>query len=130
MKTDAALLYVLLTKNNLFVSVTDLSGAHTLYRNTGGQVAKNPRDKNSPFTINTMIRELSLFLLEAKIQALEMRVCMRSVVQGGEPVFNPHTMNIRRGLERIGITIYNEQNITPVPTDRVRAKYGRRGRRS
>jgi small subunit ribosomal protein S11 len=130
MRADTGILYVLVTRNNLFLTITDVTGAHTLYRTTGGQVAKNSRDKNSIFTINAMIREICRYLLTNRIENLEIRTCIRG--RGGhQPIstFSPNTTNIRRGLQRAGIRIFNEEIVTPVPTDRVKPKYGRRGRR-
>jgi small subunit ribosomal protein S11 len=67
-----AIVHVHASKNNTVVTATDLSGAETFARATGGMVVKSGREEKTPFAGTLMARKISDALKEKGVTKVDM----------------------------------------------------------
>jgi small subunit ribosomal protein S14e len=113
--------------NDTFVHVTDITGRETLARVTGGMKVKADRDESSPYAAMLAAQDVAARLKELGITALHMKV--RATGGNGSKTPGPGAQSALRALARSGLRIGRIEDVTPIPTDSVRRKGGRRGRR-
>lgn len=113
--------------NNIIITVTDLTGAETITRCSGGMVTKSAKDEGSPYTAMKVARTVAEATLEKGID----RVSVRIRGQGGNKALTPGrgAQAAIRALVRSGLKIGKIEDVTPIPHDGCRKKGGRRGRR-
>ena len=113
--------------NNIIVTVTDLTGAETIARCSGGMVTKSAKDEGSPYTAMKVAQTVADAILEKGID----RVNVRIRGQGGNKAGTPGrgAQAAIRALVRSGLRIGKIEDVTPIPHDGCRKKGGRRGRR-
>lgn len=114
--------------NNTMVHVTDLTGAETIARVSGGHVVKASRLESSPAAGMMMAKKAAEECLAKGINAIHIKVRApgghngpRNPGQGAQPAI--------RALARSGMKIGLIEDITPVPHDGCRKKGGRKARR-
>ena len=114
--------------NNIIITVTDLTGAETIARCSGGMVTKSAKDEGSPYTAMKVAQNVADAILEKGID----RVNVRIRGQGGNKAGTPGrgAQAAIRALVRSGLRIGKIEDVTPIPHDGCRKKGGRRGRRS
>ncbi len=113
--------------NNTVITVTDLSGAETITKSSGGMVVKQDRNESSPYAAMQMATNLAQQVREKGIVGLHIKV--RAPGRGKQRSPGPGAQAAIRALARAGIRIGRIEDVTPVPHDSIRAKGGRRGRR-
>jgi len=115
------------SKNNTIITVTDLSGAETLARVSGGQIVKNQRDEGSPYAAMQAAFRAADAVKEKGITNIHVRVR----APGGHHTKTPGSgaQAAIRALARSGLRIGKIEDVTPVPTDTTKRPGGRRGRR-
>ncbi len=113
--------------NNTIITVTDLSGAETISKSSGGMVVKQARNESSPYAAMQMAINIAQASREKGITGLHIRV--RAPGNGRQRSPGPGAQAAIRALSRAGIRIGRIEDVTPVPHDSIRAKGGRRGRR-
>lgn len=113
--------------NNIIITVTDLTGAETIARCSGGMVAKSAKDEGSPYTAMKVAQTVADAVREKGID----RVNVRIRGQGGNKAGTPGrgAQAAIRALVRSGLRIGKIEDVTPIPHDGCRKKGGRRGRR-
>jgi len=113
--------------NNIIITVTDLTGAETIARCSGGMVTKSAKDEGSPYTAMKVAQTVADAILEKGID----RVNVRIRGQGGNKAGTPGrgAQAAIRALVRSGLRIGKIEDVTPIPHDGCRKKGGRRGRR-
>ena len=113
--------------NNIIITVTDLTGAETIARCSGGMVTKSAKDEGSPYTAMKVAQAVADAILEKGID----RVNVRIRGQGGNKAGTPGrgAQAAIRALVRSGLRIGKIEDVTPIPHDGCRKKGGRRGRR-
>jgi len=113
--------------NNIIITVTDLTGAETIARCSGGMVTKSAKDEGSPYTAMKVAQNVADSILEKGID----RVNVRIRGQGGNKAGTPGrgAQAAIRALVRSGLRIGKIEDVTPIPHDGCRKKGGRRGRR-
>ncbi len=113
--------------NNIIITVTDLTGAETIARCSGGMVTKSAKDEGSPYTAMKVAQTVADSILEKGID----RVNVRIRGQGGNKAGTPGrgAQAAIRALVRSGLRIGKIEDVTPIPHDGCRKKGGRRGRR-
>ncbi|GMH42679.1 hypothetical protein BSKO_10598 [Bryopsis sp. KO-2023] len=119
--------HIFASYNDTFVHVTDLSGAETMVKVTGGMKVKADRDESSPYAAMLAAQDVAVRCKELGITALHIK--LRAT--GGNRTKNPGpgAQSALRALARSGMKIGRIEDVTPVPTDSTRRKGGRRGRR-
>jgi len=113
--------------NDTFVHVTDLSGKETIVRVTGGMKVKADRDESSPYAAMLAAQDVAARCKQVGITALHIK--LRATGGNGTKTPGPGAQSALRALARSGMKIGRIEDVTPTPTDSVRRKGGRRGRR-
>jgi len=113
--------------NNTIITVTDLSGAETISKSSGGMVVKQARNESSPYAAMQMAINIAQASKDKGITGLHIRV--RAPGNGRQRSPGPGAQAAIRALSRAGMRIGRIEDVTPVPHDSIRAKGGRRGRR-
>ena len=88
--------------NNIMITLTDITGAETITKATGGMVVKQAKDESSPYAAQKANRSTSP---------------------------GPGAQAAIRALTRAGLKIGRIEDVTPIPHDGTKKKGGRRGRR-
>jgi small subunit ribosomal protein S11 len=113
--------------NNTIITITDLSGAETITKSSGGMVVKQDRNESSPYAAMQMANEVAQNARDKGITGVHVKV--RAPGRGKQRSPGPGAQAAIRALARAGIRIGRIEDVTPVPHDSIRAKGGRRGRR-
>ncbi|KAF5410738.1 MAG: 30S ribosomal protein S11 [Candidatus Methanocomedens sp.] len=113
--------------NNTIITITDVTGAETIAKISGGMVVKAARDESSPYTAMQMANQLAEKLIDKGILGLHVKVR----APGGNKLRSPGpgAQAAIRAFARAGIRIGRIEDVTPIPHDGTKAKGGRRGRR-
>jgi len=115
------------SKNDTIITITDLSGAETLAKASGGMIVKSAREEGKPYAaMQSTIKAVQ----EAKgrgITGLHIRIR----APGGHGTKPPGSgaQAVVRTVARQGVRIGKIEDVTPVPTDTTKRPGGRRGRR-
>ncbi len=122
-----AVVHIFSSYNNTIIHMTDISGAETIARTSGGMVVKASRMESSPYAA---MRAASLAADVAKdkgITAIHIKV--RAPGGAGPRTPGPGAQAAIRALARAGFRIERIEEVTPIPHDGTRRPGGRRGRR-
>ncbi|GAA5261719.1 MAG: 30S ribosomal protein S11 [Methanomicrobiales archaeon 53_19] len=113
--------------NNTIITVTDLSGAETICKSSGGMVVKQARNESSPYAAMQMAINVAQAVRDKGFVGLHVKV--RAPGRGKQRSPGPGAQAAIRALSRAGIRIGRIEDVTPVSHDSIRARGGRRGRR-
>ncbi len=113
--------------NNTLIIITDLTGAETIARASGGMVVKADRDKPSPWAAMQAATRAAKIALEKGIVGVHVKV--RAPGGYGSKTPGPGAGPAIRALVRAGLMVDRIEDVTPLPTDTIRKPGGRRGRR-
>jgi small subunit ribosomal protein S11 len=119
--------HIFSSTNNTIIHITDLTGAETIARCSGGMVSNRDKDKGMPYPAMNAARKVAAEALEKGLVGIHLKVRAsggqkkRVPGQGAQPAI--------RTLVRTGLRIGRIEDVTPVPHDGCRKKGGRRGRR-
>ena len=113
--------------NNTIIHITDITGAETIARCSGGMVTKRDKDKGSAFPAMQAARKVAGDALAKGVIGVHLRIRApgghkkRMPGQGAQPAI--------RALVRAGLRIGKIEDVTPIPHDSTRKPGGKRGRR-
>ena len=113
--------------NNTIVHITDLSGAETVARFSGGMIVRADRDQSSPYAAMQAAAKAAALAMERGINGIHIRV--RAPGGHGPKTPGPGAQAAIRALARAGLRIGRIEEVTPIPHDSTRRPGGRRGRR-
>lgn len=113
--------------NNTIIHVTDISGAETISRTTGGMFVKADRLESSPYAAMRAASAAASTAREKGITAIHIKVRAPGGSSARTP--GPGAQAAIRALARAGFRIGRIEEVTPIPHDGTRRKGGRRGRR-
>ena len=113
--------------NDTFVHITDISGAETISRKTGGMFVKADRNESSPFAAMKAAYSAADEAKAKGIGILDVRIRAPGGHKSKSP--GPGVQAAVRALARVGMAISRIEEVTPLPHDGTRRKGGRRGRR-
>ncbi|MFP4045460.1 MAG: 30S ribosomal protein S11 [Candidatus Aenigmatarchaeota archaeon] len=124
-KTGIAHIYS--SSNNTIIHITDITGAETISRHTGGMVTDKDRDKGTSFTAMQAAKKAAQ---EAKDKGFN-KVNIRVRAPGGHNSKNPGqgAQPAIRAIARSGMRIGKIEDVTPIPHDSTRKPGGKRGKR-
>jgi small subunit ribosomal protein S11 len=113
--------------NDTIVHITDISGAETFSRKSGGMFVKADRNESSPYAA---MKAANAAAQEAQSKGVY-QLYVRYRAPGGHKnrTPGPGTQAALRALKRSGMRILRLEDVTPLPHDGTRRKGGRRGRR-
>ncbi len=113
--------------NNTIITITDLTGAETIARASGGMFVKADRLKPSPYAAMKAAAYAAEIAKKRGITAIHIKV--RAPGGPGPKTPGPGAQAAIRALARAGFRIGRIEDVTPIPHDGTRRKGGRRGRR-
>ena len=113
--------------NNTIITITDVTGAETIAKISGGMVVKAARDESSPYTAMQMANQLAEKLIDKGILGIHVKVRAPGGNKQRSP--GPGAQAAIRAFARAGIRIGRIEDVTPIPHDGTQSKGGRRGRR-
>lgn len=126
-KTRLAVLHVYSSKNDTIITATDLSGAETLAWASGGMVVKSHREEGRPYAAMQAAIRVVNTLKDKGITHVHVKI--RAPGGVGLKTPGPGAQAVVRTIARTGIRIGRIEDVTPLPTDSMKRKGGRRGRR-
>lgn len=122
-----AVAHIYASFNNILITVTDLTGAETITKCTGGMVVKSAKDKASPYAAMKAAERVAETLKEKGIDSVHVKVRAQGGIRSSSP--GPGAQSAIRALARSGLKIGRIEDVTPIPHDGGRRPGGRRGRR-
>ena len=125
--TRKAILHIYTTHNNVLMTATDLTGAETICKVSGGMVTKGGSDSGGQFASTRAAERMAEMLAEKEFS--QVIVKYRGVGGNKSPNTGPGAQAAIRALTRAGMTITRIEDVTPIPHDGTKKKGGRRGRR-
>ena len=115
------------SKNNTIITITDVSGAETISKASGGMIVKVDREEGSPYAAMQAAFKAAERAKEIGITALHIKI--RAPGGHGTKTPGPGAQACVRALARSGLRIGKIEDVTPMPTDTTKRPGGRRGRR-
>lgn len=122
-----AVVHIFSSYNNTLVHITDISGAETIARTSGGMFVKADRMESSPYAAMRAASSAAEAAKDKGITAIHIKV--RAPGGSGPRTPGPGAQAAIRALARAGFRIGRIEEVTPVPHDGTRRPGGRRGRR-
>ncbi|MDO8727741.1 MAG: 30S ribosomal protein S11 [Candidatus Methanoperedens sp.] len=110
--------------NNTLITITDLTGAETIAKTSGGMVTKSAREESSPYTAMQMATQISEKIRDKGVTGIHIKVRAPGGNMQRSP--GPGAQAAIRAFARAGIKIGRIEDATPIPHDGTKAKKGRR----
>jgi small subunit ribosomal protein S11 len=126
-KTSWGIVHIYASYNNTIITLTDLTGAETIAKSSGGQVVKNDRNQGSPYAAMRAAHNVASMAKAKGVTNLVIRV--RAPGGHGPRNPGPGAQAAIRAFARSGFNISQIEEVTPIPHDSTRKPGGRRGRR-
>ena len=121
-----AVLHIFSTYNNVLITATDLTGAETLAKVSGGMVTKKGSDAGGQFAATRAAERIAEMLAEKEFD----QVVVKYRGAGGNRSHSaPCSIADIRAVNRAVVLISRMEELTPIPTNGTKKKGGRRGRR-
>ncbi len=122
-----AVLRVFSSKNNTIITATDLSGAETITWASGGMMVDAHREEGKPYAAMQAVNKVANDLKEKGFT----KIIIKIRGPGGNKSKTPGAgaQAVVRMVARKGLKILRIEDVTPIPTDSMRKKGGRKGRR-
>ena len=122
-----AVCHVFSSKNDTIITVTDMSGAETLAKASGGMIVKADREEGKPYAAMQAAAKVANEVKNRGITGLHIRI--RAPGGHGAKTPGAGAQSVVRSLARMGLRIGKIEDVTPTPTDTTKRPGGRRGRR-
>ena len=113
--------------NDTIVHITDLTGAETVSRASGGMIVKADRDEATPYAAMQASFRAAQEAMDKGVRGVHIKV--RAPGGHGPKTPGPGAQAAIRALARAGLRIGRIEECTPIPHDGTRRPGGRRGRR-
>lgn len=119
--------YIFSSENNTIVHITDITGAETIARFSGGMMTNRDKDKGTAFPSMKAAKKAAEEALAKGIVGVNLRIRAK----GGHHKRIPGegTQPAIKALVRSGLRVGSIENTTPIPHDTTKKPGGRRGRR-
>ena len=122
-----AILHVYSSFNNTIVTATDLTGAETIVRQSGGMVMRAGGDRASPYSAMQVANAVAEDLKGKGFD--EVDILIRAPGGTKSRSTGPGAQSLLRALTRAGMRLGKIEEVTPLPTGNMKKKGGKRGRR-
>jgi len=121
------LCHVYSSKNDTILTITDVSGAETIAKASGGMIVKADREEGRPYAaMQATIKAVA----EAKNRGITgLHIRIRAPGGHGSKTPGSGAQAVVRTVARQGVRIGKIEDVTPIPTDSTKRPGGRRGRR-
>ncbi|MFH0884358.1 MAG: 30S ribosomal protein S11 [Candidatus Micrarchaeota archaeon] len=126
-KIRLAIVHVYSSKNDTIITATDVSGAETLAWASGGMMVKSHREEGRPYAAMQAALKVVNSLKDKGITHVHVRIR----APGGVGMKTPGAgaQAVVRTIARTAVRSGRIEDGTPLPTDSMKRKGGRRGRR-
>ena len=127
-KERMGIAHIYASYNDTIIHITDLTGAETIAKGSGGMVVKSDRLESSPAAAMMAAKKAA----EEAISKGVTKIYIKVRAPGGHngPKYpGPGAQPAIRALSRMGLKILSIEDVTKLPTNGCRKKGGRRGRR-
>ncbi len=122
-----AVAHIFASYNDTIVHLTDITGAETIARYSGGMMVKADRNESSPHAAMQAAFQAAREAKDKGVYGIHIRV---RAPGGHRPkTHGPGAHAAIRALSRAGLRIGIIDEVTPMPHDGTRKRGGRRGRR-
>lgn len=115
------------TTNNTIIHITDITGAETISKSSGGMMTDKDREEGMPFPAMLAARRAAEDAMAKGITGIHIRVRAAGGTKSKSP--GAGAQPAIRALARAGLRIGMIEDVTPILHGKMRAKGGRRGRR-
>ncbi len=122
-----AIVRIYSSKNDTIITATDISGAETLSWSSGGSMVDADREEGKAYAAMQAAAKVANDLKNLGIEAVIIK--MRAPGGNRSKIPGPGANAAVRIISRAGLKILRIEDVTPIPTDTIRRKGGRRGRR-
>ncbi|MFH1786397.1 MAG: 30S ribosomal protein S11 [archaeon] len=119
--------HVFASFNDTIITITDISGAETIARFSGGMMVRSDREESSPYAAMQAAQRAADVAKERGITCMNVKVRAPGGHLSRSP--GPGAQATIRALSRAGIKIGKIDDVTPIPHDTTKAPGGKRGRR-
>ncbi len=126
-KTRWGIAHIYASYNDTIIHITDLTGAETISRVSGGMMVKADRNESSPHAAMQAAFQAAREAKDKGLYGIHIRV--RAPGGHGPKIPGPGAQAAIRALSRAGLRILHIEEVTPIPHDSTRKPGGRRGRR-
>ena len=121
------IIHIYASHNDTIIVLTDITGAETMAKCSGGIVVKSQHKESSPYASMKVAETVAQKAREKGITEVEVRVRGQGGLRSKSP--GPGAEAAIRMLTRMGIRIKNINNVTPMPHDGCRKKKRDRGKK-
>lgn len=127
-KGKIGLAHIYSSYNDTIIHITDITGAETISKGSGGMVVKSDRLESSPAAAMLASKKAAEEAMEKGIFGVHIKV--RAPGGHNGPKYpGPGAQPAIRALSRVGLRVLSIEEVTRFPTNGCRKKGGRRGRR-
>ncbi len=127
MASKVSVVHIYSSHNDTIITATDITGAETFAKASGGMVVKSDREESSPYAAMRAAEMIAEQLKEKEITEIIVKVRAPGGNKSLTP--GPGSQAAIRALARAGMKILRIEDVTPIPHDTTRKKGGKRGRR-
>ncbi len=113
--------------NNTIVHITDITGAETIARYSGGNITDKGRLKGTPYPAMQAAKKAAEEALEKGITKVYVKV--RAPGGHGQKIPGQGAQPAIRAIIQGGLKVLKIEDATPIPHDKTRKPGGKRGRR-
>jgi small subunit ribosomal protein S11 len=119
--------HIFASYNNIIITLTDVTGAETIAKCSGGMVVRAAKDEASPYAAMRAAEKIADVAREKGIDSVHVYVR----APGGNLSISPGpgAQSAIRALARAGLRIGRIEDVTPIPHDGCKKPGGKRGRR-
>lgn len=119
--------HIFASYNNVIITITDVTGAETVTKASGGMVVRADKDQATPNAGMRAAERVADIAREKGIDGVHVRIRAPGGNKSHSP--GPAAQAAIRSLARAGLRIGRIEDVTPIPHDGTKKKGGRRGRR-
>lgn len=125
--TKKGIVHIYASHNNTIILLTDITGAETIAKSSGGEVIKAQHKEGSPYAAMKVAENIAEKAKERDVREVIVKVRgtggnkSNSPGQGSEAAI--------KSLTRAGLRILTIENVTPMPHDGCRKKKRFRGKK-
>ena len=121
------IIHIFASHNNTILLLTDVSGAETIAKCSGGMVVKAQHKEGSPYAAMKVAEIVAEKAREREISEVDVKVRGQGGNKSNMP--GPGAEAAIRSLTRNGLFIRSIENVTPIPHDGCRKKKRYRGKK-
>jgi small subunit ribosomal protein S11 len=127
MASRVSVVHIYSSHNDTIITATDITGAETFAKASGGMVVRADREEASPYAAMKAAEMVAEQLKEKEIEEIIVKVRAPGGNRSMSP--GPGAQAAIRALARAGMKILRIEDVTPIPHDSTRKPGGKRGRR-